>query len=306
MLSFKEIILSSKHFIKNENGLRPCENDEEVKFLEIIDLLFEASERGEVKLLLRGTKLKLLSEKLITKLNSNDSLFDGLFLVGEKAKNYLHKDDIIPHPIKAINTKNAEVADFIFDEYSKIKSAKISNGYFGNPSNKQLFISSVKDQTELIDYYLFGLHTWNSDFLVNFVSTTSNIEIAFQYGNDLIIFLWLPNNYVNHTISRATLASIQSTIIEKGLPLLEDSFFKEEQEYSFKGFVLPHFIIGAFKVQENEFVINPSIMNTQGVDWIENGLEVDGDSFLEFIKNTKYQRFLTLYNNNEFIETKLT
>jgi hypothetical protein len=105
-----------------------------------------------------------------------------------------------------------------------------------------------------------------------------------------------------HTVSKYTLDKKREQIQIGELPILENSLFEKEEEVSFKGFILPHFILGVYDVQEKCFIINPPLMSAKDTDWINEGFEIDGDSFLEFIKKTKYKRFLTLHDNSEFKE----
>ena len=249
--------------------------------------------------LLRGITKSTTKERLISKLNSNDSLYDGLFLVGDKAKNFLEKSKDIPHPIKTISSIGQETVAWIFDMYSSLQKAPIDLTFFRGTENKQLFIDNVKDNEQLIDYYLFGLHTHNSDSLVNFVSATALPKVAFnnQINDKLVIFLWIPNDY-NLYINSRKLQEQKSLVESKKLPILLESFHPSENEYSFKGFILPHLIIGIHDLEENDFIFNPALLISNST-WIEQGLDIDQSNFESFIKGTRYQRFLTLTDKLE-------
>lgn len=303
MLKFLEDLQGLNFYLKRDD-LSLCDSFLKDKIITKLNFLIEAEKRNDCVLLFRGTKKEILKKNLINKINSNDSLFDGLFLVGDKAKNYLKKAEEIPHPIKQINTTGDSVADWIFDEYANLKVPQISHDYFENSKNKKLFISKVGKDFQLIDYYLFGLHTLTSEFLVNFVSTTRKPDVALDYENDLIILLWLPENYKIHTVSKYTLDKYKGIIIKNKLPILQNSLFENEEEFSFKGFILPHFIFGVYDLKEKRLVVNSAILKENNHDWITDGLEIDGDLFLDFIKSTKYERFLTLYDNQIFKEEK--
>lgn len=258
-----------------------------------IGKLIECEKNGNCVLLARGLKKDILQKRLICKLNSNDSLYDGLFLVGEKAKNFLEKESDIPHPIKIISDTGVDVALWIFDEYEYMKKVSKELEYFKDRSNKRKFAERIKNRTELIDYYLFGLHTFNSDSLVNFVSSTTSPKVAMSHENDFIILFWLPNEYKHLSVSKDKLESMKEKIKKLKLPILKDSFHTEENEYSMKGFILPHFILCALDLNENSIIINPRILQEKD-DWVIDGFDVDGMAFREFIKSTKYKRFLTL------------
>jgi len=253
----------------------------------------------QYKLLLRGITKSTTKEKLISRLNSNDSLYDGLFLVGDKAKNFLTKSEHMPHPMKTISSIGYKTASWIFDEYSHLEEGPIDLTFFKDIRNKQVFISAIKEDEELNDYYLFGLHTYNSDSLVNFVSTTSNPEVAFynQISDKLVIFLWIPTGY-NLYINPEKLRTIKSRVESKKLPILTDSFYPLEKELSLKGFILPHIIVGVHDLEFNELILNPALLNEK-TNWLKQGFDIDQSNFEEFIKQTKYERFLILTDRLE-------
>ncbi|HMX49332.1 MAG TPA: hypothetical protein PKI42_10750 [Cyclobacteriaceae bacterium] len=253
----------------------------------------------QCNLLLRGLRKSTVKKTLISKLNSNDSLYDGLFLVGDKAKNFLRESESIPHPMKLIGSLGVETAQWIFDCYGKLTNGPIDLAFFRNDKNKKAFADNVKNDEELTDYYLFGLHTHNSDSLVNFVSTTSSPRVARnnEVSDKLVLFLWIPTNFMLF-ISLDKLRKLKSKVEGKSLPVLADSFYPEEKEFAFKGFILPHMIIGVHDLQENELILNPALLKDK-VDWREEGFEIDQSNFRTFIRQTKYKRFLTLTDKLE-------
>src|SRR6266542_139958 len=243
-------------------------------------------------ILLRGLRKSKLKEKFIATLNSNYSLYDALFLVGEKAKNFLEKSGDIPHPIKNINSVSKKTTSWIFKKYSELTKAPIDLKYFKNVQNKKHFTESLKGKALLIDYYLFGLHTNNSATLVNFVSTTLSPQTALynETTDKLIIFLWLTKNFDIY-INSDKLNECKKNINEMKLPILHESFHPNEIEFSFKGFILPHFIIGIHDIDENALILNPSLLRDKN-NWIDDGLNVNQENFTKFIKTTAYKRFL--------------
>ncbi|GAA3934324.1 hypothetical protein GO495_29820 [Chitinophaga oryziterrae] len=263
--------------------------------------LMQSVLKKECVLLLRGEKKTNLERKLISKLNSNDSLYDGLFLVGDKAKNYLEKVSFIPHAIKRITDVGRDVVEWIFEEYSNINDKVIDSEYFRNESNKMDFVSKLENNHELIDYYLFGLHTFNSDLLVNFVSTTTIPKVAIDYNNDLIIIAWLSNKHKHLSVNKNSLVEQCEKIMAFALPPLKDSFHPTENEYAIKGFLPAHYILGAIDVKANLIVFNPEALNLKA-DWIADGFDINQLSFDKFIKTTNYKRSLMLMNGQQFIE----
>jgi hypothetical protein len=259
--------------------------------------------RNSLQILLRGIKKSNLKAKLTGKLNSNDSLYDGLFLVGEKAKNFLEKSSDIPHPIINIASIGKETASWIFDMYRELSVAPIDLEYFKDSHNKTHFCEAISNDASLVDYYLFGLHTNTSDILVNYVSTTSSPETAYykQDNDKLVIFLWLPDNY-NLYMNSDRLRVLSKKIGELKLPILQDSFFPMEREIAFKGFILPHFILAVHDFEEDTLVLNPALREHQD-DWINDGLNINQERFSTFISTTRYKRFLYLNSNILFEET---
>ena len=299
MKDFFKRLYETTYYKPSNFDKEECIEFEKNKFAEYLDFL---NSQDKVKLLLRGIKTEDLKSKLVTKLNSNNSLLNGLFLVGEKAKNYLEKAEDIPHQIKVIDSMGIDVSNWIFEEYSNLPVEIIKTDYFKKETNQNSFVNTIKNDRNLIDYYLVGLHKWNSGILVNFVSTTTSSDQALSHGNDLVILLWLAECNSTHVIGESTLKEKLEKISKKGLPHFDD-VFESEYEYSFKGFILPHFILGVLSVDENIFIINPALLKNEDMNWIENGFEINNERFLEFIKTTKYKRFLTLHDNKVFKET---
>ncbi|HOF16238.1 MAG TPA: hypothetical protein PLF32_06230 [Bacteroidales bacterium] len=301
MQNFKKLLDEVYYYKPSDSDIEQCDKNQIKKFLCYVELITMAEMNEEAKILFRGTKLKKLNSKLISKLNSNNSLYDGLFLVGEKAKNYLKKENEIPHPIKTINTTCRDTTDWIYDEYKKLPLKNIGTDYFQDNQNKNRFSKELEKDSYLIDYYLKGLHTWNSDFLVNFVSASSSFKVALNQGNDLVIILWMSDIYSKHVLSPSFLKQYEKVFNKKKLPKIK-KLFKDEQEYSFKGFILPHYILGAYIKNENKIVINPALLENNKENWIQDGFDIDGEKFSKFIKHTKYERFLMLHNNEKFEE----
>lgn len=278
------------------------ESDRDLALAKIKSMISE--DRRDFSLLLRGITKSLLKKILVKKLNSNDSLYDGLFLVGEKAKNFLHKPGDILHPLKDINASDANAATWIFDAYAELNSAPVDLEYFKKSGNKEAFCKVVTGNSFLFDYYLFGLHTKDSGSLVNFVSTTLSPAIALNGAtkDKLVIFLWLPKNFTLY-MNAEKLKTHERTITEKKLPVLYDSFYPNEKEFSIKGFIPPHYMLCVHDIGENKLVLNPALL-VEKSDWIEDGLNVNQERFHDFIKTTKYVRSLQL-TDNVFLEEKM-
>jgi hypothetical protein len=94
------------------------------------------------------------------------------------------------------------------------------------------------------------------------------------------------------------LKELNSKVTIKNLPVLSDSFYPTENEFSFKGFILPHIIIGVHDLDTNEFILNPALL-IEKTNWLQEGFDIDQSNFELFIKQTKYKRFLILTDKLE-------
>lgn len=281
----------------DSSGLSGAKTSEIISIKDGISKLLEGVENNKCKLICRGEKKERIKDKFQDRLNSNDSLFDGLFLVGDKAKNYLNKASDIPHPINNINDSKENVCNWIFDFYSQQTSTKIVDlDYFKTPENKQKFASSLRENKELIDCYLFEIHTINSDSLVNYVSGTTDLSVAQSMSNDLIIIYWTNDNNNHLSIDKYALEERKLSFEKHKLPPVSDSNYPLESEVALKGCIFPHYIFGVYDSTENAFIPNPALLNVD-YDWIENGFSINQENFVAFIKSTRYKRFLTLVND---------
>lgn len=285
----------------NSSCLVKAENNEVQSIKEGISKLLK---NEKCKLICRGEKRERIKDKFQFKLNSNDSLYDGLFLVGEKAKNYLNKADSIPHPIKNINDSKESVCNWIFDFYAEQSNTKIIDlEYFSAAKNKPIFIQSLKNNKELIDCYLYGIQTINSDTLVNYVSGTTDLDIAQSNSNDIIIIYWTNDKNEHLTIDKTILEERKSLFERLKLPPILDSNYPSESEIAIKGCIFPHYILGVYDSPENAFIPNPTLLNAN-YDWVENGFNINQENFNVFIESSQYERFLILINDI-FLEEKV-
>ena len=154
---------------------------------EKIKTLIEGNTNNECKLLLRGENKSNLKRKL----GVGQPYYDLLFLIGDKAKNFL-RSEIRPKTtskIKDINDYSRDVINWIWDKYEK--SSKISDSYFKNEPNKLQFLKFLSQDYSFVHYYQYFLHNISSnDYQVNFVSTTENSEVALdKKENDKIVLI---------------------------------------------------------------------------------------------------------------------
>ena len=289
-------ILSKENLDKIGLKTEKCSDigvNKRIVFYNKIDDLLKYSAKNKATLLLRGED----RENLKKHLNSNYPEYELIFQVGTKAKNYI-KEKVKPkHPIKNIHCANKTVAEWIFKKYSSFKNGPFDKNYFIT-GNKADFVSKVKANQSLIDYYLFGLHSESSENLVNYVSSTPIPEVALHDASNekMIILFWVNENRGGLYFNKAKLILNEKIIKKIGLPLINDSFYPEENEYAIKGAIFPHFIIGLFDLSINSFIVNPWLF-VDKVDWKEDGFDVDQSSFNDYIKSTNYEKTIHLWNN---------
>jgi len=262
-------------------------------FFDKVNSLIEFSNQEKGTLLVRGENRK----NLMKKLNSNDPEFELLFLIGDKAKNYIREKVKPGHPIQDIHSANREVAEWIFDKYSSINNGPYDSDSF-TIKNKAKFINHVSVDQELIDYYLYGLQTKDSELLVNFVSSSTKPDVALHTGSNdkIIILFWISKNSNDLYISRKKIGFLLKKIKNRSLPELNDSFYPVEDEYAIKGAIFPHFILCAFDLKNECIIINPWLYKEKH-DWKENGLQVDQSNFLDFAKTTNYSKVIYLWSD---------
>lgn len=285
-----------KIVLKSENSSY-IDSNKKIIFYKKIEELLTYESKNKVTLLLRAEDRKNLKKDLKSSYPEKELIFQ----VGTKAKNYI-KDKVKPnHPIKNIRSANAKVAGWIFDKYLSYKNGPFNKDYFIS-DNKVDFVSKIKKRQNLIDYYLFGLHTKCSDNLVNYVSSTPIPEVALHFAaNDkMIILFWVNENQGSLYFNKEKLIANEGIIKKLGLPKIKDSFYPKQNEYAIKGAIFPHFIIGWFDLRCDSFIINPCLFIDK-IDWQEDGFQVDQTSFNDYIKSTNYEKTIHLWND-EFYE----
>lgn len=260
------------------------DNEKSITLKKIEELIY-ANNKKKCKLLIRGDSLIKLEEKL------GGDFFNKIFIIGEKAHNYLKYNNINRDTFNTINDSSYATIQWIFEQYEDIVLANDQlKNYFSNEDNKEVFAKKLAGNNSLRDYYLFGLHTENSQRKVFFVSSTSSPKVALYNEKRKVLFLfWIPEPHIEYAQSKETLKKTSTTLQRMGLPILEDSFFPYEKEYCIKGAIFPRFIYAIIDVDNELIVINPSILNTN-CDWIETGFNVSYDAFEKNINSTKYSK----------------
>lgn len=287
-----------------------------------------------IKLIYRGENYSNLKDKL--NLN-NDTDYNKLnhfvFLIGEKGrvyrekyktkiknKNKLHSIDSIENKLFNIIFKklNILLSKSTKPEVTAFKTINTEfSKYFKNKINKQDFINKInlvfKDSEKLRirDYYLSLLHTigtigfYNNSF---FTSSSTSYDKAKKFtknsnNSEKIIFVsWIKYPLYNIGISFNYLNLIKPILFKFGFPTYKQSFFPAQNEISVKGGILPHFILGYIRVEDDIFEINPNFFfTTKNFDEIvSDGFDIDQSSFTQELNKTNYSGFFILNENNEY------
>ncbi|MDR0606314.1 MAG: hypothetical protein LBG80_18715 [Bacteroidales bacterium] len=310
---------------------KQCSEEERMKLESFYKYLYSNSRK--VKLLYRGEKYDRISQKLgLTKADNEDKMKTMLFMIGEKGKVYqeeyrekIKKENKI-YPIDCIEES---FIDFIFEKYKKIlskdkkeireftnKNRKFAD-YFKDENNRNDFCEKLKqgNKDEIIklrDYYLIPLHHLGGmGFYDNsfFVSTSTNFEIAKKFATSgessseqIILVSWIEHSFSKIGFSFDIISQKNKKIKELGLPMYCKSFFPKQNEISLKT-MFPHYLLGYFKLNANEFVSNPHLFTTEKCfdEIIQEGIDIDQSDFIKEVNKTNYNWFV-LFDGDEYTD----
>ncbi|MDD6211032.1 MAG: hypothetical protein PUB21_10555 [Bacteroidales bacterium] len=271
-------------------------------------------------LIFRGESISNLERKLgIDKdvaFYTNLSYF--IFNIGDKGRVYQeeYRKQIPTKKIHSINCSDTEFLGYIFEKFKKIfkesKNEEVCSfiekdeafvSFFRKKENRETFISNIqgqnKDEQLLIrDYYLSILHKIGRiGFYKNsfFVSTTLQKGVAekFTTNSDIIFVSWILPNKKNEP---------ESILKKLSLPVSDSSIYSYQEEVTIKGGILPHFLIGYIKRENNEFVINPHFFETQEPldKIIRGGIPIDQSNFRDILSQTNYRGFFVVGNEEDY------
>lgn len=146
----------------------------------------------------------------------------------------------------------------------------------------------------------------------NFVSTTTSLEVADIFTNDVSVYGWIPKISVRSQTKNQVktieciIVKNKSDILDLGFPFCDTPIYPEQKEILLRCGMLPHFIIG-FKIK-NSFYVNPAIFSSMNDmeesnsfkklcafkrDLITSGLSIDQSNFEDFCRKTNFKRYYT-------------
>lgn len=262
-----------------------------------IEQLIKSEDGDKCKLLIRGESISKLKSKL------SDRYLSKVFSVGEKAQNYLVNMNIERDAFNMINDVSQKTMEWIFDQFSEIHWGQDNlQVYFQNTNNKKEFVEKLTNNEKFRDYYLYGLQTEGSLRKVYFVSSSSSPKKALYNESKKILFLfWIPEPHIDFAQSKKTLKLISKEIKSIGLPLLIDSFFPEEKEYSIKGAIFPDFIYSVIDVDNENIIISPKLLIEKS-DWISDGFDIYSDDFENDYNTSNYIKYVQRYSTKEYMD----
>lgn len=306
-----------KFWTIEDGRIRPLADLEESVFWLFLEEMEKQYSNEKIKVVFRGKSKKSFCETL-----SNDNTTKGksliynimsrFFMVGEKSKHCEHKNikvkddnyedetfEIIFNNLRDVLKENDGAVCFLQEN-------KDFSWFFDEKENSKGFIKLLpKDREErklIRDYYLILLHQLSNNELKKeslYVSTTQDIEVALNFAvkDGVLIFCWQPFNK-KVAINKNT----KDILTNCGLPVYKKEPFPEEKETSIWACVFPHNIIGVEFIKEKKFFVNPYFFNNIKIninEILKKGFKIDQSMFDEYLRETKYLKSYTEYDNGK-------
>ena len=275
--------------------------------------------------IMRGDSNENLMKQYYCDTNSPKLLAQYIFMVGEKGricwskKKYYDPDDTSLSNFQSIcellnRFINEGCSKGNIERMQKMQNFVLRNKEFCkdikniNDIVKRYGQLKTEDRIRVNLYYLSIAHTINSykyQKVSNFISTTTNLQVATTFTDDICIYGWIPTYGWNRIKSIDYIIASNKSFIEKlKIPYCDTPVYPEQKEILLRCGLLPHFIIG-FK-SKNNFYTNPaifSLINDMGnissfkdlcrfkSNFIRNGLNIDQTNFENFCHETNFKRY---------------
>ncbi len=288
---------------------------------ELVRKFFDALKKSEnCQVIYRGESV----ERAYQHYNLNDEskknpcvLASYAFVIGEKAKSATRLK--LSSKERSFRNVEQEIFDEIFDEIEphELHIQDIENPQFSlcNKDDfikKVMSISSTDNKVLVRNYYLYILHRIGNDGdrrndyydkKSHFLSTTTNYSVAEDYSlaedfseYGFIYVGWIPNSIPNRAMNEETFNKVKLILKEFELPLLEKELYPNDEEISLIGGIFPNFLLGIINVEEETFIINPSLFEIENLclavdEVIMRGLPVNQENFFQFLKSIGYESY---------------
>lgn len=326
MLEFDE---SKLYTIVNDKIVKLDKRQAE-KFSSLLSVVREQVTTNKIKLLHRGDSLSTVENKLNT--NDQNLLFSRIYTLGEKANSLFLTSTKYSEAIFRIDNVENRVFSFIFDSINSILKIKKHEVYiervcdrdfcdfFENKRNKDIFIKEINHSEKKVfikDYYMAFLHTTSKIFNVSkadfynktyFLSTSTEESIAKIFTrnseNSIVFYYYVTKPYVSFGVDLNNQFYIKKEINKYNLPTYSP-IFKNQNEFSIRGGLLPHYILCAkLNTKDEKIIINPYIFSEEFTETkLDDGIPVDQENFIKILKKTNYKGHFE--NNNGAITQEL-
>lgn len=316
MLEFDELKL---YTIMNDEIVK-LENTQLKKFNSLLSVIREQVSSKKIKLLHRGDALSTVKNKLNT--NDLNLLFSRIYTLGEKANSlFIPSNKYCQSTFRIDNVEN-QVFSFIFDsinsilkiEENEVGIKRISNidfcNFFNNKKNKDIFIKEIKSSDKKIfikDYYMAFLHTTSKKFEIKgnvsnsefynktyFLSTSTKEDIAEEFArknkDNVIFYCYVTQPYISFGVDLNNQYYIKEEINKYDLPTY-NPIFKNQNEFSIRGGLLPHYILCTKIYNTDEkIIVNPYIFSEEFIESkLGDGIPVNQENFIKILKETNYR-----------------
>lgn len=255
--------------------------------------------------------------------HTDDLLFSMLFYFGQKARHFWleHGDDIAKRDwLTSIDDASDATFSWIFDRIGvilKYKFVNVQQFVSGNPSfaayfldqgNKRDFISkaaslNLKDRQHAKDYYLYFAHTFGRKGIhesTMLVSASSDIKVASSFRKhqeeNLVSYLFVPPPHYRYCISSHFFSARERAAMVMGTPsyAMNSGLYPNQKEFSLRGAIFPHFLLGVHDPSTEQFVVNPHLLAMRCDDLASlpsNGIRIDQSEFGTHVLQTGFFRY---------------
>lgn len=248
-------------------------------------------------------------------------LFSMLFYFGQKARHFWleHRNEIAKRDwLISIDDVSEATFSWIFDRTGEILKYKLRNvqhfvsenpcfaAYFFDQKNKIDFISKavsldLKGRQHAKDYYLYFAHTFGRKGIhksTMLVSTSSDIKVASSFRNDkgenLVSYLFVPSPYFRYCISSHFFSTRELARMRTPRYAMNSGLYPDQKEFSLRGAIFPHFLLGVHDPSTEQFVVNPHLLAMRCDDFASlpsNGIRIDQSEFDTRVLQTGFLRY---------------
>ena len=253
-----------------------------------------------------------------------------LFLVGDKGRKYREEHRTLiskKEKLYPINLIDKKLFEKIFSKLRKIfrNSDKsivkefIHNNpnfynFFLDSSNKKEFMKIIdmldnNQKLEVRDYFLTLLHQlghigfYHNSF---FLSTTTELNVAYEFAthstdDGIILISWTEWPISKLGITKQQIQNTSKLIEKLNLPKYTSTFYPSQNEFFLKGGLLPHYIIGYYDIHNQEFIINPHLIELDEDSEIyeylaKEGFYINQDKFSDKMRKTLFKGYFTFFD----------